>query len=228
MAELRIAPPMSNPALRIVMREVIRRNGVRDGIVYVQVTRGVAARDHAFPVTARPVLVVTARRKRRGNPRPVADGVAVITIPDIRWQRCDIKSVALLPNALGKQRAKEAGFFETWQVDHEGKVSEGTSSNAWIVTMDATVVTRQADNAILNGVTRLAVLDIIRREGYGFVERPFSVAEAKSAREAFLTSTVVDLLTVVRIDDAAVGDGKPGPLSRKLRECYLTHAASAK
>ena len=136
--------------------------------------------------------------------------------------------MALLPNVLGKQRAKEAGFFETWQVDHEGKVSEGTSTNTWIVTMDATVVTRQADNAILNGVTRLAVLDIIRRDGYGFVERPFSVAEAKSAREAFLTSTVVDLLPVVRIDDAAVGDGKPGPLSRKLRECYLTHAASAK
>jgi D-alanine transaminase len=228
LAELQIPAPMSNAALRIVMREVIRRNGVHNGIVYVQITRGVAARDHAFPKAAGPVLVVTSRRKRPADPRAVNDGVAVITIPDIRWQRCDIKSVALLPNVLGKQRAKEAGAFEAWQVDREGKVSEGTSTNAWIVTLDDTVVTRQADSAILNGVTRLAVLDIIRREGYGFVERPFSVAEAKSAREAFLTSTVVDLLPVVRIDGTAVGNGEPGPLSRKLRECYLAHAASAK
>lgn len=227
LAELRIPAPMSIAALRIVMREVIRRNGVRDGIVYVQITRGVATRDHAFPKGARPVLVVTSRRKRPADPRTVADGVAVITIPDIRWQRCDIKSVALLPNVLGKQRAKEAGAFEAWQVDHEGKVSEGTSTNAWIVTSDASVVTRQADSAILNGVTRLAVLDIIRREGYAFVERPFSVAEAKSAREAFLTSTVVDLLPVVTIDGDPVGDGQPGTLSGKLREYYLARAASA-
>lgn len=228
LAELQISAPMSNAALRIVMREVIRRNSVHNGIVYVQITRGVAARDHAFPKAAGPVLVVTSRWKRPADPRAVNDGVAVITIPDIRWQRCDIKSVALLPNVLGKQRAKEAGAFEAWQVDREGKVSEGTSTNAWIVTLDDTVVTRQADSAILNGVTRLAVLDIILREGYGFVERPFSVAEAKSAREAFLTSTVVDLLPVVRIDGTAVGNGEPGPLSRKLRECYLAHAASAK
>jgi D-alanine transaminase len=228
LAELQIPAPMSNAALHIVMREVIRRNGVRDGIVYVQITRGVAARDHAFPKAAWPVLVVTSRRRMPTDPHAVADGVAVITIPDIRWRRCDIKSVALLPNVLGKQRAKEAGAFGAWQVDREGNVGEGTSTNAWIVTSDATVVTRQADSAILSGVTRLAILDIIRREGYAFVERPFSVAEAKSAREAFLTSTVVDLLPVVRIDGAAVGDGRPGPLSRKLRECYLAHAASAK
>jgi D-alanine transaminase len=227
LAELRITAPMSNAALRVVMREVIRRNDVRDGIVYVQITRGVAARDHAFPAAARPVLVVTSRRRRPADPHAVNSGIAVITIPDIRWQSCDIKSVALLPNVLGKQRAREAGAFEAWQVDREGKVTEGTSTNAWIVTSDSTVVTRQADSAILNGVTRLAVLDIIRREGYGFVERPFSVAEAKSAREAFLTSTVVDLLAVVRIDDTAVGNGQPGPLTRKLRECYLTHAVAA-
>jgi len=227
LAELRIPAPMSMAALRIVMREVIRRNGVHDGIIYVQITRGVASRDHAFPKAAGPVLVVTSRRKRPADPRAVDDGVAVITIPDIRWQRCDIKSVALLPNVLGKQRAKEAGAFEAWQVDREGKVSEGTSTNAWIVTSDATVITRQADSAILNGVTRLAILDIVRREGYAFVERPFSVAEAKSAREAFLTSTVVDLLPVVTIDGDPVGNGQPGTLSGKLREYYLARAASA-
>ena len=228
LAELRITAPMSSAALRVVVREVVRRNDVRDGIVYVQITRGVAPRDHAFPATARPVLVVTSRRKRPADPRAVDDGVTVITIPDIRWQRCDIKSVALLPNVLGKQQAKEAGAFEAWQVDREGKVSEGTSTNAWIVTPNATVVTRQADSAILDGVTRLAVLDIIRREGYNFVERPFSVVEAKSAREAFLTSTVVGLLPVVKIDGVAIGNGQPGLLSRKLRECYLTHEAAAK
>lgn len=147
--------------------------------------------------------------------------------PDIRWQRCDIKSVALLPNVLDKQRAKEAGAFEAWQVDREGKITEGTSTNAWIVTSDTTVMTRQADSAILNGVTHLAVLDIIRRERYGFVERTFSAAEAKSAREAFLTSTVVDLVPVVRIDGNPVGNGQPGPLSRKLRKAYLANAVTA-
>jgi D-alanine transaminase len=187
---------------------------------------GVAARDHSFPKFARPVLVVTSRRKRPVDPRAVGNGIGVITIPDIRWQRWDIKSVALLPNVLGKQRAKEAGAFEAWQVDREGRAGEGTSTNAWIVTSDATVVSRRADSAILNGVTRLAVLDIIRNEGYGFVKRPFSVAEAKSAREAFLTSTVVDLLPVVIIDGDPVGNGQPGPLSRKLRECYLVHATA--
>jgi D-alanine transaminase len=228
LAELRIKAPMSNAALRVVIAEVVRRNGVRDGIVYVQITRGVAPRDHAFPAAARPVLVVTSRPRRRAGPRAVDGGVAVIMIPDIRWQRCDIKSVALLANVLGKQQAKEADAFEAWQVDREGKVSEGTSTNAWIVTPDATVVTRQADSAILDGVTRLAVLDIIRREGYNFVERPFSVVEAKSAQEAFLTSTVVGLLPVVKIDGVAIGNGQPGLLSKKLRECYLTHEAAAK
>jgi D-alanine transaminase len=227
LGELRIAAPMTEAALKIVMREVVRRNGVRDGALYLQVTRGAAPRDHAFPQTAKPVLVVTARRKKPADPGLAADGIGVITIPDIRWRRCDIKSVALIANVLGKQRAKEAGAYEAWQVDSDGRVTEGTSTNAWIVTADGAAVTRQADNAILNGVTRLAVFDIIRREGYRLVERPFTVAEAKTAREAFVTSTAVELLPVVRIDGDPVGDGRPGPLSRALREFYLAHAAAA-
>jgi D-alanine transaminase len=226
LAELRIDAPISDHALKIVMREVISRNGVRAGIVYLQITRGVAPREHAFPKSAKPVLVVTSRRKKPANPRAADEGITVITIPDIRWQRCDIKSVALLPNVLGKQRAQEAGAYEAWQIDREGRVTEGTSTNAWIVTADGTVVTRQPDNAILNGITRRAVLDIIHRDGYGFAERPFTLAEAKAAREAFLTSTTVDLLPVVRIDGDPVGGGAPGPLSRRLRECYLAHAAA--
>jgi D-alanine transaminase len=218
---------MSDAALKIVIREVVCRNGVDAGIVYLQVTRGVAPREHAFPKAPKPVLVVTSRRSRPPDPRLGRDGVAVITIPDIRWQRCDIKSVALVANVLGKQQAREASAYEAWQVDHDGQVTEGTSTNAWIVTADDSVITRAADHAILNGVTRAAILDIIRREGYRLVERPFSVAEAKAAREAFLTSTTADLLPVVRIDGTPVADGKPGPLSRKLREAYFDHAGAA-
>jgi len=226
LSELRIPLPMPDAALRLVLREVIRRNGVDNGIVYLQITRGAAPRDHAFPKAVKPVLVVTARRSRPPNPRLGQDGIVVITIPDIRWLRCDIKSVSLVPNVLGKQQAREAGAYEAWQVDREGQVTEGTSTNAWIVTHDGEVVTRAPDSAILTGVTRRAVLEIVHREGYRFAERPFSVAEAKAAREAFLTSTTAELLPIVRIDGEPVADGKPGPLSRKLREGYLAHVAA--
>jgi D-alanine transaminase len=225
MAELQIAAPVCDAALGIVLREIVRRNGVATGIVYLQVTRGVAPRDHAFPKRAKPTLVVTSRASRKPDPRLSEDGVGVITISDIRWERCDIKSIALISNVLGKQRAREAGAFEAWQVDGDGRVTEGTSTNAWIVTDDGTVVTRAPDNAILNGVTRLAVLDIIARDGYRLDERPFTVEEAKVSREAFLTSTTSDVMPVVRIDGAPVRDGKPGPLSRKLRSAYLAHLA---
>lgn len=227
LAELRIAPPMGEGALKIVLREMVRRNEVDNGIVYLQATRGAAPRDHAFPKAAKPTLVVTARRTRPQAPRLGEEGIPVITIPDIRWQRCDIKSVALVPNVLGKQQAREAGAFEAWQVDRDGNITEGTSTNAWIVTADGAVVTRAADHAILNGITRLALLDIIAREGYRLVERPFSVEEAKAAREAFLTSTTAALLPVVSIDGAPVANGHPGSLSRKLRDAYLAHAATA-
>ena len=227
LGELRIAAPMADAALEIVVREVVRRNGVDTGIVYLQVTRGAAPREHAFPKAAKPTLVVTSRRSRPPDPRLGDDGIAIITIPDIRWQRCDIKSVALIANVLGKQQAREVGAYEAWQVDQVGQVTEGTSTNAWIVTADGAVVTRAADTAILNGVTRLAIFDIIRREGYQLVERPFTVEEAKAAREAFLTSTTADLLPIVRIDGAPVGEGRPGPLGQKLRAAYFVHAASA-
>jgi D-alanine transaminase len=225
--ELRIEGGLGDGPLGVVMREVIRRNGVRNGIVYLQITRGAAPRDHAFPNAPRPVLVVTARRSRPPNPKLGEEGIAVITIPDIRWQRCDIKSVALVANVLGKQQAREAGAYEAWQVDLLGRITEGTSTNAWIVTGDNVVVTRFVDNAILNGVTRLALIEIIGREGYRFAERTFTVAEAKFAREAFLTSTTSDLLPVVSIDGHMIADGKPGPLSQKLRAAYLAHAEQA-
>jgi D-alanine transaminase len=223
LAELRIAMPMSWRALALVLREVIRRNRVRDGIVYLQATRGVAPRDHPFPADIRTSLVVTARRARAANPKMLSEGASVITIPDIRWARCDIKSIALLPNVLGKQQAREAGAYEAWQVDGAGMVTEGTSTNAWIITDAGELVTRQASSAILNGCTRLALLDIARRIGLTFVERPFSVAEAKAAREAFLTSTTSLVLPIVRIDGTAIGDGRPGLLVLKLRALYAAH-----
>ncbi len=223
LAELRIAPPMSRRALGLVMRVVVRRNGVRNGIVYLQATRGVARRDHPFPVESDTALVMTSRRSRPPSRKAIEEGIAVITIPDIRWARCDIKSVSLLPNILGKQQARESGAYEAWQVDRDGMVTEGTSTNAWIVTPAGELVTRQTDNAILNGVTRLALIEIARHEGLTFVERPFSVAEAKAAREAFLTSTTSLVMPVVRIDDTVIGEGKPGAIGRRLFALYAAH-----
>jgi len=226
LGELRIARPMSDAALAAVMREVIRRNGVVDGIIYLQISRGAAPRDFAFPKGARPSVVMTARRHRGPDPKQVEQGVGVITIPDIRWARPDIKSVALLPNALGKQRAREAGAYEAWQVDRDGLITEGTSSNAWIVTSAGELITRQADNSILNGITRIGLIGLLEGEGLRLVERPFSVAEAKTAREAFLTSTTNFVLPVVSVDGTPVGNGYPGSIVRRLREAYAAYVAA--
>jgi D-alanine transaminase len=225
LGELRIEGALADAPLKVVTREVIRRNSVVDGIVYLQITRGAAPRDHAFPKAARAVVVVTARRSRAPSAKVIEEGISVITISDIRWQRCDIKTIALVANVLGKQQAREMGAYEAWMVDPKGRVTEGTSTNAWIVTTDNVVVTRPADSGILNGVTRQALIAIIRREGYGFAERPFTVAEAKVAREAFLTSTTADLLPIVAIDGQPVANGAPGLLTQQLRADYLAHVA---
>jgi D-alanine transaminase len=224
--ELRLAAPMSDAALKAVMREVLRRNAVAEGYLYLQISRGSAPRDFAFPKSARASVVMTARRSRGPAAKLIEEGIGVITIADIRWARPDIKSVSLLPNALGKQRAKEAGAYEAWQVDRDGNVTEGTSSNAWIVTAAGEVVTRQADNSILNGVTRLGLIGLLAGEGLRLVERPFSVAEAKAAREAFLTSTTNFVLPVVSIDGTPIGNGYPGSVVRKLRQAYEHYAAA--
>lgn len=223
--ELSIRWPMSRAAFRLVVREVLRRNGVRDGIVYIQVNRCIAPRDHAFPKTGVPTVVVTAKRGRPAARAAQEKGVAIITIPDIRWKRCDIKTIALLPNVLGKQRAVEAGAFEAWMVDDEGYVSEGTSTNAWIVTKDGELVTRQTDTAILPGITRGSLSALAREQKLRFVERPFSLTEAKAATEAFLTSTTAYVTPVIQIDGGKVGDGKPGPVTRRLQEWYRAYAA---
>lgn len=223
---LRIAMPMSPAALAVVMRETIRRNRVVNGIVYLQVTRGAARRDHAFPPAGTaPAIVVTARTIDGAGNEAMADkGVAIVTVPDNRWGRVDIKSVALLPNVLAKQTAREQGAREAWFVDRDGKVTEGSSSNAWIVTADGRVVTRAADSAILRGITRDVLIGVISAEGLTFEERSFTVAEALAAREAFLSSATQIVMPIVRIDGKAVGEGRPGPVARALRQAFRHHA----
>ena len=226
LGELRIAQPMSRAALKLVSRELMRRNGLSNGFLYMQVTRGVAPRDHKFPTNARPALVMTTRQMKPHSEQVLGEGLKVITVPDQRWDRCDIKSVSLLPNILGKQAAVEAGAYEAWQVDRDGMVTEGTSTNAWIVTPDNKVVTRDASHSILNGITRITLLELIRREGYELEERSFSVDEARAAREAFLTSSTSFVLPITQLDGKPIGNGHPGILTGKLRQHYLDYMQS--
>jgi D-alanine transaminase len=224
--ELRMNHPMSPRALAIVMRETVRRNRVRDGIVYVQVTRGEMRRDFPFPPEGtRPSIVVTSRSHDTARNEKLAEkGIAVVTMPDIRWQRVDIKSVALLPNVLAKQQAREQGAREAWLVDEEGRVTEGASSNAWIVTSDGVLVTRPLSGDILPGITRSVVLDLIARQGLRFEERPFTVDEAYAAREAFVTSASQLVMSVVQVDGRPVGNGAPGLVASALRRDYHSQA----
>ena len=224
--ELRIDMPMAEAALATVMRECVWRNRVRDGIIYLQITRGVARRDHAFPPPGtRPSVVITAHGLDVvGNERIAADGVAVITVADNRWQRVDIKSISLLPNVLAKQAARERGAKEAWFVDAEGNVTEGSSSNAWIVTKGGKVVTRPADHGILRGITRTVLIEVIGAQGLQLEERPFTVEEAYGAREAFLTSASQIVMPVVRIDEHPVGNSAPGSIATALRAEFHRHA----
>jgi D-alanine transaminase len=224
--ELRIRAPMPPKALGVVLREVIARNRVRYGIVYLQVTRGVARRDHGFPAAdLSPSLVVTARSLNgRRNEALAAAGIAVISVPDNRWGRVDIKTIGLLPNVLARQAAVEQGARDAWFVDADGAVTEAASANAWIVTPAGTLVTRPADHGILRGITRGVVFDVAKAQGLVVEERAFTLAEACAAREAFVTAATQIVLPVVRIDGQAVGDGKPGPVATALRREFHRYA----
>jgi D-alanine transaminase len=226
LSELRIAMPMSPAALGVVLHEVVRRNRVRWGIVYLQISRGVSRRDHAFPPPGTiPSVVVTARNlDLAAAEKMAANGVAVITVPENRWSRVDIKSVSLLPNVLAKQAAREQGAREAWFVDAQGRVTEGSSSNAWIVTREGKVVTRQTDHGILKGITRTVVLDAIAAQGLKLEERAFTLEEAHQAREAFLTSASQIVLPVVAIDGRPIGNGAPGLIASALRRDFHDHA----
>lgn len=228
LSETRMAWPVSPGSMRMVMREVVRRNRIYErGLLYIQISRGVAPRNHAFPASTSSALVMTARWLPRLEPAMARQGVSVITTPDLRWSRRDIKSVSLLPNVLAKQQAVERGAFEAWLVDEHGGITEGTASNAWIVTATGQLITRHADSAILNGVTRRMIMEICAGQGITFVERPFSADEAKASREAFLTSTTSLVKPVVRIDEAEIGNGAIGPVTETLLDYYLEHMAAA-
>jgi D-alanine transaminase len=223
---LRIAHPMGQAALTFVLREAVRRNMVRNGLVYLQVTRGVARRDHAFPNPAvPPSMVVTAKST---DPllaeRKAAQGAAVISVPENRWGRCDIKSVGLLPNALAKQAARERGAIEAWFVDDLGLVTEGASSNAWIVDAEGHLRTRDTQANILHGVTRSTLFEVIREAGLPINEKPFTLAEAQAAREAFITGAGTLVMPIISVDGVKVGDGTPGPVATRLRSLYIQRA----
>lgn len=226
LGELRIRPPMSDEALRVVLAQTLRRNRIKDGLVYLQVNRGVARRDHMFPnPEVDPSVIVTARPvDHAASEARAAKGVAVISAPETRWARCDIKTVGLLPNVLAKQAAREAGAVESWFVDDLGLVTEGASSNAWIVDEAGVLRTRDVQANILRGVTRNSVLRLIAAEGLDFEERAFSLDEAKRAREAFITGAGSLVLPVIRIDGAIIAGGVPGPVAKRLRKLYILEA----
>jgi len=223
---LQIRLPMLPAALGVVLREVITCNRIGYGIVYLQVSRGVARRDHAFPAPeVPPSVVVTARPlNARRNEALAAAGIAVISVPDNRWGRVDIKTTGLLPNVLARQAAVAQGARDAWFVDKDGRVTEAASANAWIVTQAGRVVTRPTDHGILKGITRTVLFDVIKAQGLSVEERAFTLSEAYAAREAFVTAASQIVLPVVRIDGQVIGEGKPGPLATALRHAFHQYA----
>ncbi len=226
--ELRMAQPRSRTALKLIMKEIQRRNHVHNGLLYVQVTRGVAPRNHKFPSAAvRPGIVVTGKsRIDQESVLAWQKGVKVLTVPDDRWRRRDVKSTNLLANVMAKQAAADAGCREAWLVDDDGFVTEGTSSTAWIVSRTSCIITRPLSNDILHGVTRGNLLRVIEAHGYSVEERAFTVTEAEHADEAFITSANNPVTPVVQINDTIVGNGEPGPVTRRLQEHYAAVAGA--
>jgi D-alanine transaminase len=229
LSELQMASPMPRAALERVVREMIQRNRIRDGLVYIQVSRGVARRDHAFPAAGtKPSIVITAKTiDIAANEKLATDGGAVITVPDQRWARADIKSVSLLPNVLAKQAAREQGAREAWLVDANGRITEGSSSNAWIINRDGKLLTRHLDHGILAGITRAVLIESLKSHGVELEERAFTVEEAYAAREAFITSATQAVMPVVRIDGRPIGNGAPGIVTTALRRDYHRFAEAS-
>lgn len=224
LAELRMASPISDAGLKLVLQEVVRRNHLERGTIYIQVNRGVAPRAHTFPgAGVRPSLVVTAKHGAGPSDALAEEGVKVITTPDLRWGRRDIKSVGLLPNALAKQAALEAKAYEALLYTPDGTVTEASASNAWIVTSDKTIVTHPATHAILGGVTRATVLKMARAAGYIVKERAFTLDEVRKAKEVFLTGTTTFVMPVIDLDGRPVANGGAGIIALDLRRRYRAY-----
>ncbi len=229
LAALQIKAPLGNASLMVIVRELMARNKLKDGLVYLQISRGVARRDHPFPAHSYPSIILTARGMNMAQADlRAAKGIHVQTCTDIRWGRVDIKTVNLLPNVLAKQAALEAGFADAWFVDGDNMVTEGTAQNAWILDSDGLLRTRPATHAILRGITRDTIIKTAQELGFSFEEKAFSRADALNAREAFITSATSFVTPVIGLDGQPIGDGAPGPIARKLRETYLSQQTSVK
>ena len=225
LAEVRIPNPYTKAEWTTFQEELARRNGMTEGFIYFQVTRGVAERDFFFPEDAKPTVAMFTQAKAIADAPAARTGIAVVTMPDLRWQRRDIKSINLLAQVLAKQAAKEAGAQEAWLVE-DGFVTEGGSSSAFIVTKEGSIVVRPLSTAILPGITRKSLLRLSKEDGIALEERRFTVEEAYNAAEAFLTSASNFVLPIVSIDGRPVADGKPGPITKRLRELYLAMASA--
>ena len=223
---LGMASPATPEEIVRAQKELVARNGLHEGIVYLQITRGPADRDFAYPAEPRPTFVMFTQEKPLVDNPLAARGITIATVPDLRWKRRDVKTVGLLAASMAKQAALDAGTDDAWMVEG-GFVTEGSSSNAYVVTGDGVVVTRHLGNEILHGITRAAVLRLARESGLAVEERAFTVEEAKRAAEAFVTSASVFVLPVVRIDGEAVGDGRPGAVTARLRGIYLDAARAS-
>ncbi len=220
---LKMAAPVADAELLEIHRELIRRNGLTEGLVYLQVTRGAADRDFVWPKDATPSLVLFTQARSLAEDARAATGIRVVSVPDLRWGRRDIKTVQLLYPSYAKMEAKAKGADDAWLVE-DGMVTEGTSNNAYIVTRGGTIVTRNLSHDILHGITRASVLKLAAEAQMKIEERPFTIAEAQDAAEAFITAASTFVCPVIEVDGAKVGDGKPGPVARRLREIYLANA----
>jgi D-alanine transaminase len=221
---LNISMPVNPATFKVIMRELLRRNRLKNALIYIQISRGQAKRDFSFPVPApSPTLVITSRSFDFDGNQNVSKGIKVITTEDIRWKRPDIKTVGLLGQVLAKQKAAESGCYEAWMIDDKGYITEGSSSNAWIVTRDRKIITRQANGSILKGVTRQALLNFVREQDYELVEQSFTPAQAYEATEAFTSSATALIMPVIEIDGHKIGDGVPGSVAKSLYSLYRSY-----
>ena len=217
--KVRIPAVRSQKSLELILKELIRRNTVKRGIVYFQMSRGTSPRDHIFPRQEKPSLIALVK------PMPLKDvtkGVKVITAPDTRWKRCDIKCTMLMPSVLARQQALEQGGYEAWMVNEKGYITDGAATNAYIVTKEGEVWTHPAGTEILSGVIRKGLLELAPAMGITIKEKPFTLKDIEQAAEAFLSSTTQTVVPVVQINDHTIGNGKPGSVTMKLRNAYIT------
>jgi len=222
LTELKMNLPMSVSALHSNIKEIIRQNRLKSGLIYLQISRGSAPRNHVIPNLIKESVVITAKHSKPNGGKHAKQGVSVITTEDIRWKRPDIKSVSLLPNVLAKNQAAQRGAFEAWLVESGGKeiVIEGSSSNAWIVTQTSQVVTNPEGVKMLSGVTRNRIIDLATSNGIQVLEAPFTVTQAKAASEAFMTSTSSFVVPIIEIDGHKIGTGKCGPVTTAIQTLY--------